>query len=59
MTDEQWAIVLMQQDGVLVHPGSFFGFDAEGYLVVSLIPPRDVFSEAIRRLAARVAAICA
>jgi alanine-synthesizing transaminase len=57
MTDEQWAVALMQADGVLVHPGSFFGFDGEGYLVVSLIPQQDVFSEAIRRLVGRVDAL--
>jgi alanine-synthesizing transaminase len=58
MTDEQWSVALMQSDAVLVHPGSFFGFDGEGWLVVSLIPEPGVFKEAIRKVVARVAAVC-
>ncbi|MBI5534643.1 MAG: pyridoxal phosphate-dependent aminotransferase [Deltaproteobacteria bacterium] len=58
MTDEQWAVRLVLEDGVVVHPGSFFGFQQEGYLVVSLIAQEDLFAEAIRRVVARVAIEC-
>jgi aspartate/methionine/tyrosine aminotransferase len=53
-TDEEWALELLDRDGVLLHPGHFFSFDREGYLVASLIVPADAFAEGIRRLLARV-----
>jgi hypothetical protein len=34
---------------VLVHPGYFFDFDHEAYLVVSLLPPPTVFQDAFAR----------
>jgi alanine-synthesizing transaminase len=47
---------LLSEDGVLVHPGHFYDFGAEGYLVISLLPPPEVFQEGMRRLLARLAA---
>jgi alanine-synthesizing transaminase len=49
-SDEEWALHLLNQAGVYVHPGSLFDFDREGYLVVSLIPPHDLFREGVGRL---------
>jgi len=54
-TDEEWAIELARQDGVLVHPGHFFDFSSEGHLVISLLTERVVFEEGLRRILARVA----
>jgi len=48
-TDEELAIELIDRDGVVVHPGHFYDFSGEGYLVVSLITPEDDFAEGIRR----------
>ncbi|HYM09975.1 MAG TPA: pyridoxal phosphate-dependent aminotransferase [Bryobacterales bacterium] len=53
-TDEEWALLLLGEDGVLVHPGHFFNFAAEGYLVASLLTPEDVFDEGMARLLGRV-----
>ena len=53
-TDEGWAIRLLQEDGVLVHPGHFYDFAQEGCLVVSLLPPLQVFEECIRKIATRI-----
>lgn len=55
-SDDDWAVELLAQDGVLVHPGHFYDFGAEGHLVISLLPPPEVFQEGIRRLLARLAA---
>jgi hypothetical protein len=41
---------------VLVHPGHFYDFPSEGYLVLSLITPQVDFSEGIRRLLEAVGA---
>ncbi len=49
-SDEELAIALLQQHGVVVHPGHFYDFAAEGYVVLSLIPPAELFAEGLRRL---------
>ena len=51
-SDEGLAVALLQQTGVLVQPGHFYGFASDGYLVISLITPSDEFAEGIRRLMA-------
>ena len=48
--DETFAVSLLEQTGVLVHPGAAFGFSSRGWLVISLLPVAAVFSEAIARL---------
>jgi aspartate/methionine/tyrosine aminotransferase len=48
--DEDLAIELLTARGVYVHPGHFFDFPSEGYLVVSLLTPEEVFSEGARGL---------
>ncbi len=53
-SDEDWAIELLRQDGVLVHPGHFYDFPSEGYLVVSLLPATEIFEQGIAKILARV-----
>jgi aspartate/methionine/tyrosine aminotransferase len=53
--DEDLAIVLLRETGVLVQPGHFYDFASDGHLVISLITPGDEFAEGIRRLLACVA----
>lgn len=54
--DEQaWALAFLEQDGVHVHPGHFFDFDEEAYVVVSLLTPEATLREASERILARVA----
>jgi alanine-synthesizing transaminase len=48
--DEDLAIALLRNVSVLVHPGHFYDFPADGYLVLSLITPADIFREGITRL---------
>jgi hypothetical protein len=55
-SDEDWAVELLAQDGVMVHPGHFYDFASEGHLVISLLPSPELFQEGISRLLARVAA---
>jgi alanine-synthesizing transaminase len=49
-SDEDLAIALLRECGVLVHPGHFYDFPNDGYLVLSLITEPAVFSEGISRL---------
>src|ERR1017187_2239940 len=46
-SDEELAIELVREKSVLVHPGHFYDFPSEGYLVLSLITPRREFGEAM------------
>jgi aspartate/methionine/tyrosine aminotransferase len=55
-SDEEWALLLLERDRVHVHPGSLFDFGSEGYLVVSLLPPPEVFREGIGRIVERIGA---
>jgi len=49
-SDEELAIELVREKQVLVHPGHFYDFPSDGYLVVSLITPEEEFAEGIRRM---------
>src|SRR5581483_3748484 len=42
-SDEDLAIQILRKVGVLVHPGHFYDFPSDGYLVVSLITPPEQF----------------
>lgn len=53
-SDEDLAICLLQKRGVVVHPGHFYDFPQDGYLVVSLIGTEAEFGEAASRLLAEV-----
>lgn len=52
-TDEDLAIELLREKGAYIHPGHFYDFPAEGYLVASLICREAEFAEGIRRLLSR------
>jgi len=52
-SEEDLVLDLLMNDGVLAHPGYFFDFPRESYLVVSLIVPDAEFSEGIERLLSR------
>jgi alanine-synthesizing transaminase len=49
-TDEELTIALLRRKSVLVHPGHFYDFPSDGYLVLSLIAAQDDFSEGVNRL---------
>src|SRR6202451_3124432 len=46
-SDEDWAIALLREQSVLVHPGHFYDFPSDGYLVLSLITPEEEFGRGI------------
>ncbi len=52
-SEEDLVIELLERDGVLVHPGFFFDFPQETYLVVSLLPEPHVFAEGVRKVLER------
>lgn len=48
--EEDLAIELLETAGAVVHPGFFFDFPDESFLVVSLLPPTAVFADGVRRV---------
>jgi aspartate/methionine/tyrosine aminotransferase len=50
MSDEEFAIELLNAHGVCVHPGHFYDFPSEGTLIVSLLTPEQTFGEGTRLL---------
>jgi aspartate/methionine/tyrosine aminotransferase len=48
--EEERVARLLEHQDVLVHPGYFFDFPAEAYLVVSLLTPCDALAEGVRRI---------
>jgi len=50
-SEDEWTARLLDKEGVVTHPGYFFDFQREGYLVLSLLPAESVFREGIDRLA--------
>ena len=53
-SEEQFVLDLLQEDHVLVHPGYFFDFDVSGYLVLSLLPKPEIFTQALERICRRI-----
>jgi aspartate/methionine/tyrosine aminotransferase len=49
-TEEALVLALLRQEHVLVHPGYFFDFPRESYLIVSLLPPEPRFAEGVDRI---------
>jgi aspartate/methionine/tyrosine aminotransferase len=51
--EEGLVLTLITEDGVLVHPGYFFDFPREAYLVISLLVEPATFDTGISRVLAR------
>ncbi|MFZ0132866.1 MAG: pyridoxal phosphate-dependent aminotransferase [Desulfobacterales bacterium] len=53
VSDEDRVLQLLANDDTLVHPGFFYDFNREGFVVVSLLPPEDTFRRGVSRLIER------
>ncbi len=49
-SEEQLVLDLLDRERVLVHPGFFFDFPREAYVVVSLLCSETVFAEGLEKL---------
>lgn len=49
-SDEDLAVELLRSKNVYVHPGHYYDFPFDGFLVISLISSREQFSEAVLEL---------
>jgi len=55
-SEEALVLELLQKDDVLVHPGYFFDFPREAYVIVSLLVEPNTFDRAVTRLLSRAGA---
>lgn len=53
-TEEQWVLKFLREDHVFTHPGYFFNFEDEAYIVLSLLPEEKYFQEGVRRVLKRI-----
>src|SRR4051812_47246616 len=49
-SEEALALELLERSSVVVHPGYFFDFAHEAFLVISLLPEPDVFARGVARM---------
>ena len=49
-SEEEWALHLLDQKGVLVQPGFFYDFESEAFLVLSLLTPPVAFAQGVSRI---------
>jgi len=52
--EEKLVEELLVRDQVYVHPGYFFNFSEESFLILSLLPQPEIFSEGVNRILARL-----
>jgi alanine-synthesizing transaminase len=53
-SEEEWALLLLDDENVLVQPGFFYDFESEAFLVLSQLTENAEFREGIARLRGRV-----
>jgi alanine-synthesizing transaminase len=49
-SDDDLAVELLAAKGIYLHPGHFYDFPSDGFLVISLICPESEFSRGVSRL---------
>jgi alanine-synthesizing transaminase len=58
-TEEEWALLLLEEQNTLVQPGFFYDFDREAFLVLSLLTPEPIFRDGITRSIDTIASVIA
>jgi alanine-synthesizing transaminase len=54
MNDDEWATLLLREEGVLVYPGHLFDFPIESCLILSLLLPEPLFRRAVKKVLNRI-----
>lgn len=54
-SEDDAVVALVEDDGIVVHPGYFFNFPSEAYVVISLLPPPPIFGDGAGRALGRLA----
>ena len=53
-SEEEWVFKFLNDERVFTHPGYFFDFEEEPFIVVSLLTPVTVFQEGIKRIVKQI-----
>lgn len=53
-SEEDFCLTLLEDDNVFLHPGYFFDFPKQGFLVLSLLTPQAIFEEGVNRVVSRL-----
>jgi hypothetical protein len=53
-SEEDFCLTLLEEDNVFLHPGYFFDFLKQGFLVFSLLTPPAIFEEGVNRIMSRL-----
>lgn len=53
-SEEELVLELLAEDDILIHPGYFFDFPREAFLIISLLPQPKYFQTAIAKILTRV-----
>jgi len=56
-SEEKWAMEFLQKDHVFVHPGYFFDFQEEPFIVLSLLPKEETFKLGLERILRRIRSV--
>jgi aspartate/methionine/tyrosine aminotransferase len=49
-SDDEWSLLLLAEQNILVHPGHFFDIEQRSCVVLSLLPPLPLFRETTIRI---------
>jgi hypothetical protein len=50
LSDDEWALELLRQQHILIHPGHFYNIHQNSCIVLSLLPPLEVFASAVSQI---------
>jgi aspartate/methionine/tyrosine aminotransferase len=49
-SDGEWAVELLRQRNILVYPGHFFDMEQKSCMVLSLLPPSELYTDAVSQI---------
>ncbi|MDQ6700175.1 MAG: pyridoxal phosphate-dependent aminotransferase [Acidobacteriota bacterium] len=58
LSEEQWVLMLLEEESLLVQPGYFYDFTSEAFLILSLLTPPETFAEGLDCLARAMERYC-
>ena len=50
LSDDAWALELLRQHHILIHPGHFYNIQQNSCIVLSLLPPLELFASAASQI---------
>jgi len=54
LSEEEWVLKFLEDDHVYVHPGYYFDFEQEAFIIICLLPPPQMLQQGIERIINRI-----